>query len=153
MQANQQAIAEFIEVYRSDVFRMALSILDDPAEADEAAQDVLLRALISLHNYRREGKLTTWLYTITLNVCRGRHRKRRNRQRLLQALYTLSGREMLENNQLEEQAMQNESEANIWRAVRSLPENLRIVITLRYYQALPISEIAEILGISERAVH
>lgn len=150
---DEQAVAEFIEAYRPDVFRMALSILDDPAEADEAAQDTLLRALKNLHKYRGEGKVTTWLYTITLNVCRGRLRKRRSRQRLSQVLSGVFRMNAHVPNHIEEQAIRNESEARTWKAIGSLPDNLRIVVTLRYYQALPISEIAAILRISERAVH
>lgn len=150
---DEQAISEFIEAYRPDVFRMALSILDDPAEADEAAQDTLLRALRNLRTYRGVGKITTWLYTITLNVCRGRLRKRRSRQRLLNVLSGMFKTGSLESSKIEEQAIQNESDALVWRAVFSLPETLRIAVTLRYYHALPINEIAEILGISERAVH
>ena len=150
---DARAIARFIERYRPDVFRMALSILDDPDEAEEAAQDALLRALKSLPSYRCEGKLTTWLYAITLNICRERLRKRRGRGRLqeaLQALFRVSPAERLHP---EEQAIHHEANAQIWKAVQSLPENLRFTITLRYYHALPIQEVAQILGVSERAVH
>lgn len=76
---DAQAIAKFVGIYRPDVFRMALSILDDPTEVDEATQDAILRSLKNLLAYRREGKLTTWLYSITLNVCRECLRKRRIR--------------------------------------------------------------------------
>lgn len=150
---DSQAIAKFVEIYRPDVFRMALSILDDPAEADEAAQDAMLRALKSLHAYRREGKLTTWLYSITLNVCRGRLRKRRIRERLRGTLVRAFGIDRVENDQPEARAIRNESDAEVWRAIQSLPEKLRLAVTLRYYHALPIGEIAQVLKISERAVH
>ena len=150
---DARAIAEFIEIYRPDVFRMALSILDDPAEADEAAQDSLLRALKNLHSFRRECKFTTWLYAITLNVCRVRLRKRRTHDRLLQTLYWVFRMEGPENSHPEEQAIRNEKDADIWRAIQSLPEKLRLTITLRYYHSLPVVEIGQVLGVSERMVH
>lgn len=150
---DARAIAEFVEIFRPDIFRMALSILDDPAEADEAAQDTLLLALKSLHSFRGECKFTNWLYAITLNVCRGRLRKQRNRERLMHILSDVFRMEGLDNRHPEEQSIQSETEAHIWRAIQSLPHRLREVITLRYYHVLPISEIAEILRVSERAVH
>ena len=132
---------------------MALSILDDPAEAASSVQDAMLRALKSLHAYRCQAKLTTWLYSITLNVCRGRLRKRRIRERLRQTLDRAFGIDRAENDQPEVRAIRNESDAEVWRAIQSLPEKLRLAVTLRYYHALPIGEIAQVLEISERAVH
>jgi len=152
-EGDARAITQFVEVYRPHVFRMALSILDDPAEADEAAQDALLRALKSLKSYRQEGKFTTWLYAITLNVCRGRLRKRQGRERLLQTLHSVFRMGIAEDLQPEERAVQNESDAEIWGAIQSLPETQRLTVTLRYYHSLPIHEIAQILGVSERAIH
>ena len=152
-EGDARAITQFVEVYLPHVFRMALSILDDPAEADEAAQDVLLRALNSLQSYRQEGKFTTWLYAITLNVCRGRLRKRRGRERLMQTLHSVFRIGSAEDLQPEEMAVHNESDAEIWGAIQRLPETQRLTITLRYYHSLPIHEIAQILGVSERAIH
>ena len=150
---DDRAIAKFIDIFRPDVFRMALSILDDPAEADEAAQDALLRALKNLSSYRGESKLINWLYSITLNVCIGRLRKRRTRDRLIHTLSQVLIIGDAENHHREEKAIQNETNADVWRAIQSLPEKHRITITLRYYHTLPISEIAEILQVSERTVH
>jgi RNA polymerase sigma-70 factor (ECF subfamily) len=147
------AIVKFDEIFRPEIFRMALSILDDPAEADEAAQDTLLLALKSFHSFRGECKFTNWLYAITLNVCRGRLRKQRNRQRLMHILSDIFRMEGLDDRHPEEQSIRSEIEAHIWQAIQSLPHRLREVITLRYYHALPISEIAEILRVSERTVH
>ena len=77
------AIEQLVSTYRPAVFRLALSILDDAAEADEAAQDTFVAALRALGRYRGDAAFATWLYAIALNVCRGRLRQRRSRQRLL----------------------------------------------------------------------
>ena len=76
------AIEELVDTYQTTVYRLALSILDDPSEADEVAQDTLLNALDHLASFRGEAVFTTWLYAITLNLCRGRLRKRRSHERL-----------------------------------------------------------------------
>lgn len=151
MAGSPQAVTEFFETFHPAVFRMALSILDDPDEADEAAQDALLKALKNLETFKGPGKFVNWLYTITLNVCRNRMRKQRARQRLLQVLtlgFRIGGEPVPE-----EQVIRSESQAAVWRAIQGLPEKLRLVVILRYYHELPIAEIAEILGASQRTVH
>lgn len=150
---DPQAIAKFFTAYHLDVYRMALSILDDPGEADEAAQDALLRAISRLSSYRGESGFSSWLYAITLNVCRGRLRKQHTRQRLHETLFMLFGRRDAAGVHPEDQVIQNEADSILWQSIRSLPENLRLTITLRYYHALPISEIAQIMQVSQRTVH
>lgn len=144
------AIEELLSAHRLAVYRLALSVLDDPAEADEATQDALWRAMRALPSYRGDSAFTTWLYAITLNVCRGRLRQRRARERWfgpLQALFQLQPPGP------EEIAAQNETAAATWQAVHALREEWREVIVLRYYHDLPIADIARIAGVSERTVH
>src|SRR5512145_2739738 len=90
------AVAQLVHEFQPRLFRLALSILDDgsengSADAEEATQDALIVALRSLDSYRGEASLSTWLYAITVNVCRNRLRSRQRRQRvrkLFQALTT-----------------------------------------------------------------
>ena len=148
-----QAIAQFYAAYHLDVYRMALSILDDPGEADEAAQEALLQAIDRLSSYRGEASFKSWLYTITMNICRGRLRKQRVRQRLQQTLFSLFGLGDTRPIHPEEQVIQNEAESALWQSIRALPENLRLTIILRYYHALQINEIAQVMQVSQRTVH
>jgi RNA polymerase sigma-70 factor, ECF subfamily len=154
---DAQAIEVWVNTHQLSVYRLALSILDDgsesgAAEADEAVQDVFLAALRSLHAYRGEAQIRTWLYAITLNVCRGRLRKLRSRQRLQQSLSSLFHMHQLANLPVEEIALEHQVQAAIWQAVRRLPEDQRLAITLRYYHCLPLAEIAHIAGCTERTV-
>lgn len=142
-----------VEAYRPALFRMALSVLDDPAEADEATQDALVQAFARLDSYRGECTFTNWLYAITLNTCRGRLRKRRTRERLAQALQVLFHLHGTESEHPEDFIIQNESHQAVWQAIHALPENLRLPIVFRYYHDLPIAEIAQVLRVSERTIH
>ena len=149
---DDHAIAELVAAYRPALFRLALSILADPAEADEAAQDAFVQALRALPGYRGAAAFTTWLYAITVNVCRGRLRRRGARERLRQALaglWPLTSHAPAP----EAQAVQAEGRAAVSAAVAALPEPQRLVVVLRYYHELRLGEIAEILEISERTVH
>jgi RNA polymerase sigma-70 factor (ECF subfamily) len=88
-EGDAAAVETLVHTYREPIFRLAISLLDDPAEADEATQDAFVAAIDRLHTFRGEASFTTWLYAIALNVCRGRLRKRRGRERLLGVLQSL----------------------------------------------------------------
>ncbi len=146
------AIEEFVYTYQPTAYRLALSILDDPAEADEAAQDALVTALDHLGAFRGEAAFTTWLYTLTLNLCRKRLRKRRSYERLVRLL-----REVFqlhaETQHPETEVQKIEADAAIWSAIRRLDEHQREAIVLRYFHDLPIANISQVTGVSERSVH
>jgi len=134
------------------VRRLALSILNDPAEADDAAQETLIAACRGLAGFRGQAAVRTWVTRITLNVCRSRLRRRRVRQALqdtLQALHLLSGSRL----EPEEMAIQNEADRQLWRVIDALDEKHRLPVILRYVQELSVPEIAGILGVNEGTVH
>lgn len=146
------AVEELVARYSSLVYRLALSMLDDRTEADEATQDAFITAVARLDSYRGEAAFTTWLYAIALNVCRGRLRKRRTKERLMGALQALLGPTTDEAAHPEQVVIQNEAEAALWRAVKSLNDKQREVVILRYYHDLRLNEIAQTIGVSERTV-
>src|SRR5215210_3594124 len=79
---NEDAIGNFVRQYEQDVFRLALSIVNDPTEAHEITQETFIAALKSLHTYHEKRSLRAWLYTIGLNLGRSHLRKRRLLERL-----------------------------------------------------------------------
>jgi RNA polymerase sigma-70 factor (ECF subfamily) len=149
---DSAAVEALIATYETLVFRLALSMLDDPAEADEAAQDALMAAIDRLDRFRGEASFTTWLYAITLNVCRGRLRKRRVRERLAQALRAVWHNQAPPEARPEPIVIHREADAAVWRAVRSLDEEHREVVVLRYFHDLRLADIARTVGVSERTV-
>jgi len=133
------------------LYRLALSVLDDPAEADEAAQEALAAALGALDSYRGDSSFDTWLYSITLNACRSRLRKRQAWQRLrqtLQALFQVRS----PHPHPEEVIAQRQDRRALWQALQALGEKHRLPVILRYYHDFPIAEIAQLLNISEGTV-
>jgi len=147
------AVETLVRDYHSAVFRLALSILDDADEAGEAVQDAFVAALDALDSYQGDAALTTWLYSITLNVCRARLRKRRALAGLMAALraaFPLKGNPPPDP---ETSVIQSQTDARVWKAVMALDEKHRLPVILRYYHDLSIVEIAHILGISEGTVH
>jgi RNA polymerase sigma-70 factor (ECF subfamily) len=147
------AIEMFVRAHQQGVFRLALSVLDDPAEAEEATQDALVAAINALATYRGDSAFTTWLYAITLNTCRSRLRKHKSRDRLMEALRSLFRLGGDAGQHPEEAAIRSEVDAEVARAVNALDEKHRLTVVLRYYNEMSVAEIARLLEISEGTVH
>ena len=149
---EEDAVARLVQANQPAVYRLALSILDDPADADEATQETFLAALRSLGDYRAQAALRTWLFAIAINVCRSRLRQRQTRQHLHLLLRGawLTGAEPA---QPESAMVQRQANDTVWRAVQALGEKHRLPVVLRYYHDLPVDEIAAVLGLSAGTVH
>jgi len=149
---DEEAVSRLVKDNQAAIFRLGLSILDDPAEADEATQETFLAALRNLGSYRGGASLRTWLFAIAINVCRGRLRRRRSWQRMQTVLL---GKWLGEEQSVQPEAVsaQREQADMVWRAVQDLGEKHRLPVILRYYHDLPVAEIAGVLGISEGTVH
>ena len=150
---DEEAVSWLVKDNQAAIFRLGLSILDDPAEADEATQETFLAALRNLGSYRGSASPRTWLFAIAINVCRGRLRRRRSWQRVQAVLLgaLLGGDD--QSAQPEAVSAQHEQADMVWRAVQGLGEKHRLPVILRYYHDLPVAEIASALGISEGTVH
>lgn len=145
-------VEDFIQQYQPVIYRLAVSILGEPAEAEEATQEALMAAVDGLENFRGDASLKTWVYSITLNICRRRLQKEKTLQRLQQALSHLL-RFGERTASVEEAASRDEEREIVWRAVTRLDDTYRLPILLRYYDNLPIAEIAQALNTSERTVY
>ncbi len=152
LSGDEQASEELIRLYEASVFRLALSIVDDPDEANDITQESLIAALSALNSYQEKGSFKTWLFTISVNLSRSRLRKRNARERLAGILKSIFMVQSQRQSTPEDLAVQNEKESMLWAALSSLKEKHRLPILLRYYHSLPTAEIAEILDINEGTV-
>ncbi len=150
--ATTAEIETLMQAHYAYIQRLARSILNDEAEADDAAQETFIAACRSLETFRSQASPRTWLTSIAVNQCRGRLRKHKVRQGLLNTLYSLhllhppvEGPEA--------QAVQSEADRRLWGAVDALDEKHRLPVVLRYVHELSTAEIAGALGLSEGTVH
>ncbi len=150
---DSSAIEHFVQTYQQELYRLALSILDDFTEAEEATQDSLLAALGSLDLFRGDSSFTTWLYSITVNICRTRLQRQKRREQLKQILGGIIQARSQHIPSVEERAVEHESNESLWRTIHNMDEKHRIPMVLRYYHDLSVSEIANILKIPEGTVH
>jgi len=150
---NDTAVMEAMVVeYRSPVYRLALSILRDPADAQDAAQDTFIQAAAGLHRYQVGTNFKAWLLKIAINNCHMIGRKRAARRALQQAWESLIH---LGSNPIstEAQVVQDETREELWALVDNLNEKHRLVVILRLAHDLTVSEISQVLGINEKTVY
>lgn len=151
---NNDAIEVFVRRHEVDIFRLALSIVGDQAEADEITQETFLSALRSLRSYHEKNSLKAWLYTIALNHSRSHLRKRKILEKLRSAVSAVFQFEQSQKQPSPETAViLNETESALWAELNKLDEAHRTAMILRYFHELPVAEIAEILSVNEGTVH
>ena len=136
-------IAELFERYGPIVYRRALSILRNPHEAEEAAQEVFIRALKSKEGFVGRSKISTWLYSITTNYCLNQIRNESRRRELWQEHGPASQQpgSPLPDDGLVLQKLLSEADEQEARAAVYV-----------YIDGMSQQEVSEILGVSRRTV-
>lgn len=142
-----------VRQYETGVFRLALSIIGDQAEANEITQETFIAALRALPSYQEKQSLKAWLYKIALNQSRSHLRKRKVLERLRTTLTSIFQVEAQKQALPEESAVQSEQEAAIWDSLNQLDERYRTIVILRYFHELSIAEISEILSVNEGTIN
>lgn len=150
---NEDAVEFLFREYETGVFKLALSIVDDPAEASEITQETFVAALRAMDKYQEKQSFKAWLYTIAVNKSRTHLRKRRVLEKLHGTLTRLFRVEFEKQVLPEDRVIQNEKEEIVWRSLNRLDDKHRIVVVLRYFHELSIHEISEILSVNEGTIH
>ncbi len=140
---NEKAFEALVLRYQDVVYRLALRQLGDRETAGEAVQEVFLRAWTKLRHWSRgRGKLFTWLYRTTRNVCHELHRRRR-RDPLCSWDFDKDPIPMSEHCRESEE----EDYCRVQRLVRELPPRQEQVVWLHIFEGLQLKEVAVVLGI------
>ncbi len=146
------AIEQMVNAHQPKIYRLALTILDDPDDARDVAQETFLAALRALDTFRGQSAFHTWLASIAINLCRTRLQRRKSRQRLQAILQALTFTRP-ETPGPEQTAIQTESDGALRAALNALDEKHRIPLILRYYHDYTVPEIAQMLQIPAGTVH
>jgi RNA polymerase sigma-70 factor (ECF subfamily) len=128
-------------------FRVAYSVLRNRADAEEVAQDALIRAYRSLPSLRDRERLRSWLVRIVWRLALDRQRADRRRERREQAVA-----DPAPGPTVEDQAVRRELRRHLWSAVDRLPRKLREVVVLAAIEGHDIRAAARLLGLPEGTV-
>jgi RNA polymerase sigma factor (sigma-70 family) len=151
--ASEETLAEAVvhKHYRR-IYRLSLSILSDPDDAADAAQNALIAALADIERYEPGTNFRAWLSRIAVYKCYALLRRRKRHRALQKALeFVRGGTDAICTERA--RGLSSVTGEDLWQAVEGLGAKHETVVRLRYMQGLPIREIAEILGVPEGTVH
>jgi len=152
---EKEAFYELVRPYERAVYTAAMSILNNQADAEEVAQEAVLKAFSNLSRFRGEAKFSTWLVQITINEARLKLRK--DRRHLYQSVDEPQSdeegdyfpKDYADWREVPSEALQRkELRDALKRALAGLPQKYREVLVLRDIQHLSIEETSQVLGIS-----
>jgi RNA polymerase sigma-70 factor, ECF subfamily len=154
------AVRLIMQRHNRRLYRVARSVLNDEAEAEDVVQETYVRAFTHLDAFRGEAQLSTWLTRIALNEALGRLRRRRitvglkdidaiNDQGEARVIYLPSARQ---DSDPEAAAARAEVRRLLEQAVGQLPESFRIVFVLRDIEEMSTEETATHLGLRPETV-
>ncbi len=148
---------ELVKPHERRVYLAAFGILQNRADAEDVAQEAILKAFRHLNTFRKESRFCTWLLRITINEAYMWLRKRKwdqlslpeesDEEREYTPLLLVDWREIPS-----EALERREVREHIEKGLASLPEHYREVLVLRDVEGLSIAETASVLGISEGQV-
>jgi len=156
---DKEAFYSLVEPCERAVFTAAMSILNNVADAEEVAQEAVLKAFGALPRFRKESKFSTWLVQITINEAR--LKLRRDRRHLYDSIDESHTddegdcfpKDFADWREIPSETLQRkELKEALKRALEALPQKYREVLILRDVQHLSIQETAQVLGITEGSV-
>lgn len=149
------AFDELVLRHKERVFNMCYRFFGDYEDANDSAQEIFMKVYIALKGFRGESSFSTWLYRITVNICRNKlksfryrfksstvsisdvHEPEKGSRSLDIADTSLSPADCFEKKQ---------RDLLIQRAINTLPPPQKTVILLRHIEGLSYEEIAEVTG-------
>lgn len=149
-QGSKNAMGELYSRYYSLVFAKCLSFSKNVDDAEDLAQDVMIRVMDKLDSFKGESKFSTWLYAITYNYCTDNFRKTKKKvYQPLEVTYDL-----VDNSQdvQEEQTELDSKETSATVALNSLPVADKELLTMKYTLNKSIEELQQHYSLSASAV-
>ncbi len=153
-QGDERAFEELFEAYKSRALRVALSVLHNHEEAEDATVEAFLRAWLSVDSLQGEASFWAWLQAITVNHSLNVRRRRARRAQTITVTDRLAEGDEMDavidalfgadsSPQPEEALLRQEDVRAVRAALRALPERWRSVIGAFYLAEMTETEVVE----------
>lgn len=146
---SQVAANTFVRTHQKFVFSTAMRYLKNREDAEDASQEVFIKALRNLKNFRGDSNIKTWLYRITSNLCSNILRKQKLRNMFSygddrEDFYDIADGNISAQKKLEIEEFENK----FLNSLNELPKKQRETFALRYFEEMTYEEISGVLGTS-----
>src|SRR5687767_5447109 len=159
-EGDRACFAHLVRRHQTALYNFALRQVRLQSAAEDVVQEAFVRVVQNAADFKHEARFTTWVYTITRNLCIDHLRKRalRKHPSLDESkgpdsdAPTLGEQTADSRASVEREATGTELRVRIAKAVETLPDDQREVFLMREVANLPFKEIAEIVGVPENTV-
>jgi RNA polymerase sigma-70 factor (ECF subfamily) len=148
-QGDREAFRLLFEAYKDRVFSIACYSLGDEATADDVTQQIFVKLMTRIGQFRGDSEFTTWLYRLVINTCLDERRKRR---RFLPVAEFDTVSNTANQRTPETKYARREVADSVRQAIGGLKPKMRLPILLKYIEGLSYEEIGEVLGCSKGTV-
>lgn len=150
-QGDKRAFDLLVLKYQHKIIAIISRFIRDSAEVHDVAQEAFIKAYRALGNFRGDSAFYTWIYRIAVNTAKNhlvsRGRRPPSTDVDVDDAEFLSGADGLrDNTSPEQELMKDQLEQVVYKAIQSLPEDLRTALTLREMEGMSYEEIAEVMN-------
>lgn len=150
---DEQAFKEMFDIYYGKAYAIALRIMNNDADAQDAAQETMLEVYRSIHKLNEPSYFYAWMIRIVISKCNRMYRKKSAMSMDPEKLSKIAEFEEKRTYMLPEYASENAGEKDILLGlIYSLKKEMAIVLDMMYIQQLKLQEIADYLDISVNTV-
>ncbi|OFD46051.1 RNA polymerase subunit sigma [Bacillus mycoides] len=147
---KEDLIDEIMNKYGQEVLQLVYSYVNNKEVAEDLTQDIFVKCYKSLHTYKGNSNLKTWLWRIAINHCKDYIKSWYNKKVIVtEDEFTYIGSQK---ESAEQTVIQNAEDRRLASAVMNLPIKYREVIYLFYYEELSIKEIAIVIEVKENTI-
>lgn len=141
-----QAFEELMQSHESRIYAIALRMMGNREDAQDCAQEAMVRIYRAMCSFKGQSALATWIYRITMNTCLDELRRRKARKvTSLDSLVDTGWSPTDTGDTPEEHGLRVEKQNALNQAIQSLPDDMRAAIILRDVKGYSYDEIASIL--------
>jgi RNA polymerase sigma-70 factor (ECF subfamily) len=156
-QKDEEAFRELVSTRQNLVFNTVLGFLQNQEDAEDVSQDVFIKILESIGQFKGESALSTWVYRVSVTSALEflRKKKRKKRFGFMSPLWGENNEQTVELPDFHHPGValdKRESAAILFKAIKKLPENQQIAFILNKVEGLSYQEVAEIMNTTLSAV-
>jgi RNA polymerase sigma factor (sigma-70 family) len=154
---DEAAFKLLVDTYQDRVYNTVMGIVQNAEDAEDVSQEVFIQVFRSIHTFKGESKLSTWLYRIatTRSLDLLRSRKSKKRFGFIQRLFGDGAEPLFEIPDFNHPGVEldkKDNAAKLFRAIGQLPENQKTAFILHKLEDLSYQEVSEVMKTSVPAV-
>lgn len=159
LSGDQKCFKELVDKYQSLVLNTCNSFLHSKNDAEDVAQEVFIEVYLSIHKFKSEAKLSTWLYRISVNKSLNFIRDN-NKRKIIKSIENLFTGEQKKELKIVDHSSQYSDIADIQderiellhKSINALSKNQKIAFTLSKFENLSYGQISAVMNLSLSSV-